>query len=274
MANEEAIFLSTVEQILLYLKKHYQSESLEELEHIVHERAKENAKDLTMQKQVELLAFVKEVWRAFSFAAEKHKNQCRESGEPYIMHPLIVALNEIYHQKHEGKIYTSTPIITALLHDTLEDTDTTYEELSKTFGKRVEQLVENLSNKPEWDQWKEEGKLSHTEKAALQFINAIKDPDSLRVKFDDRTHNLDSIKYMPPSKQVKKIVDTLQVGFIERARELKRYDFLIQLYISIQRFLTDENIDLFADDPEETKHIRDIAKNLIKDTLKNYIPHK
>lgn len=263
-------FLSTIEKILLDLKAHYEVEDLISLEKRVLEEAKKNSENLEINKQVELLAVVHELWNAFKFAAEKHKDQARESGEPYIMHPLLVALNEIYHQKNEYGHYAQSPIIAALLHDTVEDTDAQYEDLDKHFGNRVKQLVANLTNKPEWDEWKKKGQLSHTEKSALQFINAVKDPASLSVKFDDRTHNLDTIRYMPPEKQIKKILDTLSVGFIEKAELLGRYDFLIQLYISIQQYLSDMNIEQFADDPEEAKALKTTAVTRIRDILSRH----
>lgn len=258
-------FLSTLEKILLDLKSNYGVEDIPTLEKRVLAEAKKNSANLEISKQIELLAMVHELWNAFKFAADKHKDQARESGEPYIMHPLLVALNEIYHQKHEKGHYSESPIIAALLHDTIEDTDANYEDLDMHFGKRVEQLVSNLTNKPEWDEWKKKGQLSHTEKSALQFINAIKDPASLSVKFDDRTHNLDTIRYMPPAKQIKKILDTLSVGFIEKAELLGRYDFLIQLYISIQQYLSDINIDQFAENPADAKELKQNALTQIRD---------
>lgn len=270
MATSDAYFLNTLEHLLLQLKAQYGVTDLQELKQSIMHQARQDSENLSLQEQMELLAVLEEVWEAFSFAEKKHKTQSRESGEPYIMHPLLVAINEIYHQKHEKKVYAPSPIIAALLHDTLEDTDTTYEELSLHFGKRVEKLVENLSNKPEWETWKQEGKLNHTEKAALQFINAVQDPASMDVKFDDRTHNLDTIRFMSPQKQVKKILDTLSVGFIDKAEKYARYDFLIQLYISIQRYLTDENIELFAEDPKASLEMKKEALSTIKTLLEKH----
>ncbi|MFN7160253.1 MAG: HD domain-containing protein [Candidatus Gracilibacteria bacterium] len=263
-------FLSTLEKILLDLKANYSAEDIPSLEKRVLEEAKKNSANLDINKQIELLAVVHELWHAFKFAAEKHKNQARESGEPYIMHPILVALNEIYHQKHERGHYAESPIIAALLHDTIEDTDAQYEDLDAHFGNRVKQLVANLTNKPEWDEWKKKGQLSHTEKSALQFINAIKDPASLSVKFDDRTHNLDTIRYMPAEKQIKKILDTLSVGFIEKAESLGRFDFLIQLYITIQQYLTDVNIEQFAENSEDAKQLKQQSLTQISDILSRH----
>ena len=79
------------------------------------------------------------IQRAYEYADEKHKNQLRKSGEPYIIHPLAVA--EIV-----AEIGLDTDAITAaLLHDCLEDTDASFEEISRMFGETVANLVEGVT---------------------------------------------------------------------------------------------------------------------------------
>ena len=185
------------------------------------------------------------------------------------MHPLYVALNEILQQKHHGT-YRESPIIAALLHDTVEDTDATFSDINEKFGKHMESVVTNLTNHPEWDDWKKAGHLTPTEKSALQFINAVKDDDSLSVKFDDRFHNLETIRYKEPKKQVQKILDTLNVGFIEHAEKAGKIYFLIQLYLTIKRYLTDENIETFTEDPQTAKRLRDESLIRIKEILSKH----
>lgn len=268
--EHDLLFLKNLEDMLLYLKESYGSKSISDLEQEVLTKARANAANLELQKQVEFIGLVKQVFDAYKYAAEKHANQVRESGEPYIMHPLYVALNEIYHQKHETGAYNESPIIAALLHDTVEDTDACFTDINQRFGDRMEHLVTNLTNKPEWEEWKKKGQLSPSEKSALQFINAIKDDDSLAVKFEDRMHNMETIRHKEPKKQVQKILDTLRVGFIEHAEKLGKYNFLIQLYITIKRYLTDVNLDQFADDPIEAKHIRDHGLRSIREILNRH----
>ena len=83
-----------------------------------------------------------EIKKAFLFAQEKHKNQRRKNGKPYITHPLNV-LDKIIKYKKSHNI--DTLIISALLHDTLEDTNTTYYELVNNFGQEVASLVLELT---------------------------------------------------------------------------------------------------------------------------------
>ena len=79
------------------------------------------------------------IQRAYAYADEKHKNQLRKSGEPYIIHPLAVA--EIV-----AEIGLDTDAIAAaLLHDCLEDTDASFEEISRLFGETVANLVEGVT---------------------------------------------------------------------------------------------------------------------------------
>lgn len=266
----DKLFLKNLETMLLYLKETYGTQSLEELEKEIFARAKADAEDMELQKQVEFLSLVKQVFNAYKFAAEKHAHQVRESGEPYIMHPLYVALNEIYHQTHEKNQYNESPIIAALLHDTVEDTDACFSDITQRFGDRMHHIVENLTNKPEWDTWKKSGMLSSSEKSALQFINAIKDESSLDVKFDDRMHNLETIRHKDPQKQVQKILDTLRVGFIDHAEKLGKYHFLIQLYITVKRYLTDHNLETYTEDPIEARKTRDDALESIRVILQRH----
>lgn len=264
----DKMFLHQLEEVLLYLKETYGSRNVDELEKEILDKARKDAANFELQKQVEFISLIKQVLSAYKFAAEKHAHQERESGDPYIMHPLYVALNEIYHQEHETGTYNESPIIAALLHDTVEDTDTSFSEINKKFGDRMEHIVENLTNKPQWDEWKKKGMLSPSEKSAMQFINASKDDASLAVKFDDRMHNLETIRHKEPKKQVQKILDTLRVGFVDHAEKLEKYHFLIQLYITIKRYLTDQNLDQFAEDPLEARKIRDDALLSIRSILK------
>lgn len=266
----DRIFLKTLEETLLHLKETYGSKNIEELEKEIMAKARTDSANLELQKQVEFLSLVKQVLDAYKFAATKHANQTRESGEPYIMHPLYVALNEIYHQEHETGKYNESPIIAALLHDTVEDTDACFTDINKQFGDRMEHIVENLTNKPQWDEWKKNGMLTPSEKSAMQFINATKDDASLAVKFEDRMHNLETIRHKEPKKQVQKILDTLRVGFIDHAEKLGKINFLIQLYITIKRYLTDQNLQAFSEDPLEARKLRDEGLAQIKDILKRH----
>ena len=126
--------------------------------------------------------------KAYNFALNAHKDQKRDSGDPYMSHPVAVAniLTEL-------KLDTAT-IATGLLHDTLEDTKATYKVVEKEFGKEVADLVEGVTKISEL-----EGKIIENSKAEnirKLILATSKDIRVLLVKIADRLHNmrtLDSI---------------------------------------------------------------------------------
>jgi len=122
------------------------------------------------------------IQRAVLFATEKHKTQLRKGTNiPYIVHPIGVM--EIL--MHAGA--SNYAIVAGILHDTLEDTDTTYEELRKAFGKRIADIVHACSETDKSQPW-ERRKI-----AALDALSKCRDKDVLAVIFADKTHNLQSI---------------------------------------------------------------------------------
>lgn len=127
--------------------------------------------------------------KAASFAAEKHKNQRRKDKEktPYINHPLTVGeyLIDI------GQVYDPVPIIAAYLHDTIEDTDTTYDELRQEFGTTIADIVMELTDDKE--QSKLDRKL-HVIDHGPHLSNEAK-----LVKMADMLHNMQSILTSPPT---------------------------------------------------------------------------
>jgi len=126
--------------------------------------------------------------KAYTFALNAHKNQTRDSGDPYLSHPVAVAniLTEL-------KLDSAT-IATGLLHDTIEDTNATYKIVEKEFGKEVADLVEGVTKISEL-----EGKIIENSKAEnirKLILATSKDIRVLLVKIADRLHNmrtLDSI---------------------------------------------------------------------------------
>ena len=123
--------------------------------------------------------------KAYNFALNAHKNQKRDSGDPYLMHPVAVAdiLTEL-------KLDSAT-IATGLLHDTIEDTIATYETVEKEFGKEVADLVDGVTKISEL-----EGKIIENSKAEnirKLILATSKDIRVLLVKLADRLHNMRTI---------------------------------------------------------------------------------
>ena len=139
----------------------------------------------------------------FIFANEGHKNQKRKSGEPYITHPLQVA---IYLSEINLDIET---IIAALLHDLIEDTDITYEDIMSKFGKEVANIVDGVTKL-------DKIKYNTTEEAKADAIRKMviamsKDIRVLILKLADRLHNIKTIEFHNEWKQEKIASETLYV---------------------------------------------------------------
>lgn len=146
----------------------------------------------------------KAVRKAYEYAVKKHEGQKRKSGEPYIIHPL-----EATYTIAELGLDEPT-ILAALLHDILEDTDTTYDELAEEFGEHVANIVDGVTKL---------GKLKFIDKQAdyqaenlrKMFIAMTKDLRVVMVKLADRLHNMRTLKYLPPEKRLQKAKETLEI---------------------------------------------------------------
>ena len=142
--------------------------------------------------------------KAFNIANNAHKGQVRKSGEPYIIHPLCVAiiLADLELDKET--------IVAGLLHDVVEDTVMTSEEIRQEFGDEVELLVDGVTKL---------GQLSYSaDKVEVQaenlrkmFLAMAKDIRVILIKLADRLHNMRTLKYMPPAKQKEKARETMDI---------------------------------------------------------------
>ena len=143
------------------------------------------------------------IQRAYEYADEKHKSQLRKSGEPYIIHPLAVA--EIV-----AEIGLDTDAITAaLLHDCLEDTDASFEEISRMFGETVANLVEGVTKltRVQYSTMEEQ----QMENLRKMFMAMSKDIRVILIKIADRLHNTRTLQYQTPAKQISKSMETMEV---------------------------------------------------------------
>ena len=141
--------------------------------------------------------------KAYEFSARVHKGQKRASGEPYLIHPMAVA-NII------GDLKLDVPsIVAGLLHDTVEDTLTTLDEVKALFGKEIAALVDGVT------------KLSRTnfssreEKQAENFRKMLlamgKDVRVILIKLADRVHNMRTLDHLPSEKQILTAQETLDI---------------------------------------------------------------
>lgn len=148
------------------------------------------------------------VFDAIKFSNWKHRGQVREgSGRPYITHPIAVSYLVAAYKR--SKVLAAL-LCAAILHDVLEDTDATYEELERKFGKLVASLVEELTDDPE--EKAHLGKLEYQKRKLLRLTSY-----ALLLKLCDRLHNVSD----QPSK--KQLTQTLElIAFLEANRKLTR----------------------------------------------------
>ena len=141
--------------------------------------------------------------RAVEFAREKHKNQVRRDGSPYIIHPLAVA--EIVAEMG----LDTDAILGALLHDCIEDTDTSHDDIARLFGTTTAELVEGVTKLTR-------ANFSSTEQEQMEnlrkmFMAMSKDIRVVLIKIADRLHNMRTMQYQSPAKQILKCRETMDI---------------------------------------------------------------
>ena len=141
--------------------------------------------------------------RAVEFASNKHIDQKRKDGSPYIIHPLAVA--EIVAEMG----LDMDAVLGALLHDCIEDTDASHEDIEKLFGQTVAELVEGVTKLTR-------ANFSSSEQAQMEnlrkmFMAMSKDIRVVLIKIADRLHNMRTMQYQTPAKQISKCRETMDI---------------------------------------------------------------
>jgi GTP pyrophosphokinase len=139
--------------------------------------------------------------KAYEVAEQRHADQLRRSGDPYITHPLAVAniLAELG--------MDTTTLVAALLHDTVEDTGYTMEALTADFGEEVAHLVDGVTKLDKVAL----GTAADAETIRKMIIAMARDGRVLVIKVADRLHNMRTMRFLPPEKQARKARETLEV---------------------------------------------------------------
>ncbi len=175
---------------------------------------------ISKKKEVSRKADTKLIMKAYNLAAEKHKDQKRGSGEPYIIHPLNVA----YILASIGM--DDNTLCAALLHDVVEDTDVTGKDLTDMFGEEISDMVAGVT------------KLSTIQFATLEetqvenyrrmFLAMGKDIRVILIKLADRLHNMRTLKYLKRERQIANAKETLEL-YAPLANRLGLYSIKAEL---------------------------------------------
>ena len=158
---------------------------------------------------------IKRIDDAYKYANMKHGNQVRQSGEPYITHPLHVAYTLV------GLHADVNTIIAALLHDVLEDTKTEKDEIVSLFNEEIANLVDGVTNLSDKDYCSRE----MAKKASMRkfLVAATNDVRIIIIKLADRLHNMQTLQFKSPEKQQEKAHETLDI-FVPTASKIGTYE--------------------------------------------------
>ena len=141
--------------------------------------------------------------KAYEFSLKHHQGQTRASGEPYLIHPLEVAL-VLADMKLD-----STAIAAGLLHDAIEDTPVTHEDVRREFGEQVVHIVEGVTKIDKIDfASREERQAENVRKMVLAMVDDIR---VVLIKLADRLHNMRTLKHLPEERQQKVARETLEI---------------------------------------------------------------
>ncbi len=156
---------------------------------------------VTIHRELYPKADLSQLQHAYDVAEERHANQKRKSGDPYITHPLAVStiLAELG--------MDTTTLVAALLHDTVEDTGYALEDLTADFGEEVAHLVDGVTKLDKVVL----GNAAEGETIRKMIIAMARDPRVLVIKVADRLHNMRTMRFLPPEKQARKARETLEV---------------------------------------------------------------
>lgn len=195
--------------------------------------------------------------KAYKLAAEKHKDQKRKSGEPYIIHPVETA------KILAGLGMDEETIIAGLLHDIIEDTDYTDEEMREEFGDEIALLVDGVTKLGNLVyETREEAQAENLRK---MFLAMSKDIRVLIIKLADRLHNMRTIDYMTPKKIEEKSRETLEI-YAPLASRLGMFNLKFELEDIALKHLEPEFYKDLANKINQRKEQRDeYIKSIIEE---------
>jgi guanosine-3',5'-bis(diphosphate) 3'-pyrophosphohydrolase len=205
----------------------------------------------------------KKIRKAFDLAVEAHSSQRRKSGEPYVYHPIAVAKFVAY---EIGLGVTS--IVSALLHDVVEDTDYTLEDIEREFGETVARIVNGLTKISRLN--KEQDASIQAENFRKMLLTLNDDVRVILIKIADRLHNMQTMDSMPADKQLKIASETLYI-YAPLAHRLGLYNIKTELESLGLKYTEPEVyndiLDKITDSKEDQENYIETFTEVIKDTL-------
>ena len=216
--------------------------------------------DMTIEKLMRVIKSynpeaAQTVRKAYEFAKELHEGQYRQSGEPYIIHPLNVTY--ILAELHAD----CDTLCAGMLHDTLEDTETTKEEITELFNESVANLVDGVTKLAKMNfSSKEEQRVANTRKIIIGITDDVR---IIIVKLADRLHNMRTLQYKNVYKQKENAIETLDI-FVPLAYYIGAYRIKSELEDLSLRYL---NPDLYQKISEEKNIIEISSEECLKEMV-------
>ncbi len=200
------------------------------------------------------------LWRAYDLVEHAHAGQMRATGEPYITHVVSVAdiLADLCMEPET--------IAAALLHDVVEDTDTSFEELGQQFGEEIASLVEGVTKLTKIT--RKAIKASHAENMRKLFLAMAEDIRVVLIKLADRLHNMRTLWALPPEKQRRIATETLEI-FAPLANRLGIWQIKWQLEDRALRALEPDIYEEISDQLTRRRHEREAFVTNVIQTLRD-----
>lgn len=197
--------------------------------------------------------------RAYAFAEEAHRGQTRISGEPYINHPVAVA------RILAGLELDMETLVAGLLHDTVEDTEVTLEQVEQEFGKEIALLVDGVTKLSRLEyRSKEERQVENLRK---MFLAMARDIRVVLIKLADRLHNMRTLEHQPEIKQKEISMETLDI-YAPLAHRLGIYHFKWELEDLAFRYSLPSKYYELAEKLKRTRRMREKYINKVNVILK------
>jgi len=204
----------------------------------------------------------KEIRKAFEMALESHKDMRRKSGEPYIYHPIAVA------QIAAEEIgLGTTSIVCALLHDVVEDTDITLDDIEREFGKKSAKIIDGLTKISGVFDYNSSLQAENFRKMLLTLADDVR---VILIKLADRLHNMRTMDFMPRQKQLKIASETIYL-YAPLAHRLGLYTIKSELEDLSMKYLEPDTYKFIANQLNEKKAERNAFIKTFADPIKEFL---